>query len=122
MNNYRMRRGLKFTGVLLAGGLIAGLIVMLLWNALLPSILGVTTISLIQALGLLILSRILFGGFPGRRGSHGGHSRHRHWREKMKEKWHNMSEEEREAFKERYPWKKFASWKEEGEEQAAKAD
>ena len=82
-----MRRGLKFVGVMLAGGLIAGLIVMLLWNALLTAILCVTTISLIQALGLLILSRILFGGFPGRRGSHGGHSRHQHWPENMNEKW-----------------------------------
>ena len=46
---------------------IGGLIVRLLWNALLPVIFGVPAISFWQALGLLALSRILFGGF-GMRG------------------------------------------------------
>ncbi len=37
--------------------------VMLLWNALIPSIIGWNTITYLQALGILVLSRLLFGGF-----------------------------------------------------------
>ncbi len=36
-----------------------GLLVMSLWNALLPAILGVKAIGFWQALGILVLSRIL---------------------------------------------------------------
>ena len=38
-------------------------IVMLLWNWLMPAIFGLTTINLWQALGLFALTRILFGSF-----------------------------------------------------------
>jgi hypothetical protein len=37
-------------------------VVMLLWNALLPDIFGLTTINFWQAAGLLLFCRILFGG------------------------------------------------------------
>lgn len=51
-------------------------ITMLLWNALVPVIFGLGSITYIQALGLLILSKILFSGF-----SHIGHRRRAdHWR------------------------------------------
>ena len=45
--------------------LLAGVAVMLLWNALIPTIFDVARITLIQALGLLILARILFCGRGG---------------------------------------------------------
>ena len=46
-----------------------GAIVMLLWNWLMPVIFGLPALSLWQALGLLVLMRILFGSFGfGRRG------------------------------------------------------
>ena len=48
-----------------------GAIVQLLWNWLLPEILSARPISFWQALGLLALCRILFGGF-GSRGRHRG--------------------------------------------------
>lgn len=66
-------------------------LVMLLWNALLPDIFGVKSIGFLQALGLLILSKILFGGFGGR-GMFGRHGR------ALRERWMMMSPEEREAF------------------------
>jgi len=85
-----------------------GAIVMYLWNWLIPAIFtSLGTITLCQAIGLLILCRILFGGFRkgwGRRCGcgHGG------WRGQRgmygKEKWMNMSEEEKEKFKDE--WKK----------------
>jgi NhaP-type Na+/H+ and K+/H+ antiporter len=42
---------------------IGSLVVMWLWNALLPVIFGVKMINFWQAAGLLILAKILFGGF-----------------------------------------------------------
>jgi len=42
---------------------LGGEIVKLLWNALVPSIFGWRTIGFREALGLLVLCRILFGGF-----------------------------------------------------------
>jgi hypothetical protein len=74
-------------------------IVMLLWNAILPDLIRVNPICYWQAMGLLILSKILFGGF---RGFHRGHrpwrhmARHEHWRYH----WMAMSEEERAKFME----------------------
>jgi len=72
-----------------------GFIVMSLWNAILPAVIGVKSVSFWQALGILVLSKILFGGFG--RGGRWGHKR-REWREKMKEKWSAMTPEEREQF------------------------
>jgi hypothetical protein len=44
---------------------IVGLLTVGLWNLLVPPILGLPTISFWQALGLLLLSRLLFGGLGG---------------------------------------------------------
>ncbi|HEX3680984.1 MAG TPA: hypothetical protein VHU83_00480 [Bryobacteraceae bacterium] len=57
--------GLRFVlfGIVWAG--VMGLVVTGLWNALLPGIVGVRAISFWQALGLLILSRVLFGRLGG---------------------------------------------------------
>ncbi|MBC8051685.1 MAG: hypothetical protein H7Y13_01330 [Sphingobacteriaceae bacterium] len=65
-------------------------IVMALWNNLLPDIINVSTITFWQAMGIFILSKILFGF--GR----GGHKDGPHW---MKHKCGNMTPEERERFK-----------------------
>jgi hypothetical protein len=82
-----------------------GLAVMLLWNALFPGIFGLPALHYGQAAGLLLLSWILFGGLGGfGRGRfipHGGHSRDErlfHHGNPLREKWMNMTEEERKAF------------------------
>ena len=72
---------------------IIGEIVMHLWNWLLPPLFGWHTIGFWQALGLLVLSRILFGGFGG----HGGGPGRR--RRRMQERWEQMTPEEREQFR-----------------------
>jgi hypothetical protein len=72
-----------------------GCAVMLLWNALLPGIAGLPEIGFWQAVGLLVLLRILFGGVGGM-GWHGGH------KNAFKEKWLNMNDEERKAFVMKY--------------------
>lgn len=72
-----------------------GAVVMLLWNAILPDVLHVTTITYWQALGILVLSKILFGGFVGGGGKKcGGPSRG------FREKFRNMTDEEKARFKE----------------------
>src|SRR6266498_5467444 len=62
---------------------IGGGVVMLLWNWLAPMLFGLRLITFWQALGLLALCRILFGGFGlGGGGSHRSRSRRR-----MRERW-----------------------------------
>jgi hypothetical protein len=70
-----------------------GYVVMALWNAVLPAATGLHAITFVQAVGLLVLSRILFGGLRGW-GRRGGH-----WRARMQARWQQMSPEERERFR-----------------------
>ena len=77
--------------VILISTVVSG-VVMLLWNALMPALFHLPVITWPQALGLLVLCKILFGGFKG------GGPRH-HWKNKMKQHWMNMSSEEKEKFK-----------------------
>ena len=81
--------------MVLAFVLLGGLAVMLLWNAILPAVLGVSVLNIWQAIGILALSRLLFGGFGGGpwRGRRGGPP---HW----KNQWVNMTDEEKEKLKE----------------------
>lgn len=86
-----VRRDFRFMMPVLfiAGGLLMGGVVMFLWNAILVPVLHVGALTFWQGLGLLALSRILFGGFRG--GPWGGGHRGGPW----KDKWRSMSEEER---------------------------
>jgi len=91
----------RFTGILmmLAAAAVFGAAVMLLWNALLPQIFALPQIGYLQAVGLLVLTRLLFGGLGGwhggRKGRGEGHLFHGN---KLREKWMNMSEDERKEF------------------------
>jgi hypothetical protein len=77
--------------LVVAGIAVLGGVVMALWNAVVPFVLpGTRLVDYPHALGLLILSRILFGGFRGRGGWHQG----RHWR-----RWEGMTPQERAQFK-----------------------
>jgi hypothetical protein len=93
----RSNRFVRFLKVALFVVLIAsllGFVVQGLWNWLTPALFGWHVITFWQALGILILSKILFAGFRG--GPHG----HRHWRYRMIERWGAMTPEEREKFRE----------------------
>jgi hypothetical protein len=72
-------------GVTVAGLIAAvfGYFVMLLWNGVLPQVTAARSISYWQAVGLLLLARILVGGLKGHGGCHGHGYRHgkRSWRE-----------------------------------------
>ena len=69
---------------------IGGEVVMHLWNWLLPPLFGWRMLTFWQALGLLVLCRVLFG----RLGGHGPGPR-RHWHGRCKK----MTPEEREKFR-----------------------
>jgi hypothetical protein len=76
--------------VLVAAALFA-FVVQHLWNWLIPAIVGWHAINFWQALGILVLCKILFGGFRGRGGG-------MYWRHRMGERWEKMTPEEREKF------------------------
>lgn len=87
---------------------IVGYINMYLWNAVLVPVLHVSAVTFWQALGILMLSKILFGGFRGRGRNCGG--RGREWKLDMKEKWEQMTAEQREQMKNN--WRnKCGSWR-----------
>ncbi len=71
-----------------------GEVVRQLWNWLLPALFGWRQISFWQALGMLALCRILFGGLGG----HGGYQSK--FQRRMAERWDAMTPEERARFKE----------------------
>jgi hypothetical protein len=74
---------------------IGGGIVMLLWNWRAPALFGLRQVTFWQALGLLALCRILFGGF----GLGGGGSHRSGPRRRMDERWEQMTPEERERLR-----------------------
>lgn len=73
---------------------IGGAVVMLLWNWLAPALFRLQQVTFWQALGLLTLCRILFGGFGGSGG------RGKYQRRRTIERWEGMTPEEREKFRE----------------------
>lgn len=95
-----MRRRFIFLAPLLLTGFLGfialgGFVVQQLWNWLLPALFGWPALTFWQALGLLALCRILFGGV-GVRGPR-GQRMHRG----MKHRWQRMTPEERERFRQR---------------------
>ena len=70
---------------------VMGAIIVMLWNALMPEIFDLPKITFWQAVGLFILSRILFGNFGG-------------WGSRMRRArfvrgWNGLTPEERERFR-----------------------
>jgi hypothetical protein len=70
-----------------------GFVVMWLWNWLMPALFGLHAIGFWQALGLVILSKILFSGSRGLPGST------RDWRMRFIRRWDQMTPEERDQFR-----------------------
>jgi hypothetical protein len=97
---------LKVIAIVLIAGSLFTLLLMSIWNAVIPDIFhGAPIITFWQALGLLVLSRILFGGRWGKPGwarhHHGdGPPWKGHWRQHLHNKWTNMTPEERDKWRE----------------------
>jgi hypothetical protein len=105
MKSNKILMVLKFTGIFLLLALGLGFLTMSLWNWLVPVLFHGPVITFWQAIGLFILSKLLFGGFKGKGGRWGGNSpRHQYWRKRMEERMATMTEEEKEKFRNRCNW------------------
>jgi hypothetical protein len=93
MNGHRVVRGVQIACFAIVCLIVFTFAVRTLWNWLMPALFGLHVITIWQAVGILILSKILFGGFRG--GSRGG------WRSRRRiiERWEKMTPEQREKFR-----------------------
>lgn len=96
----KRRKKLLWALVLIAILALGALLVMLLWNALLPAIFGIATLNYWQAAGILILSKILFGRFHPHPHGHHKHKSNQMGPEfaRMHHKMRDMNREERIEF------------------------
>lgn len=94
-----IKRCIGFVILAIAFMALLSYVVMRLWNGVLVDITSVKPVTYQQAFGILILSKILFGGFKK---GWGGHKNHMEWKEKMKAKLEGMNPEEREKFKQEW--------------------
>jgi hypothetical protein len=74
---------------------LAGVVVMSLWNWLIPALFAGPTLHFWQAIGLLALTRLLVGRV-------GRGPRHWGWRGRMRQDWQRMTPEEREKLRETF--------------------
>ena len=94
-------RAVRFLIIALVCVLVLALVgwaAMALWNWLLPGLFGFKTITYWQAVGLMFLSRLLFGGFRGGPRA-GGWKRNRGMGRRFARSWERMTPEERERFR-----------------------
>lgn len=110
-------KGAAFLVLALALVALLSLVVMSLWNALIPSLFHGPVLRFWQAAGLFVLSRILFGGLRPR-GGHGWQGGRR-WKQNMwRRHWESMTPEERERLRARFN-KHRCGWGDRGEPPAA---
>ena len=93
MNSNRAAKVAKVLVIAAVAITAVGFVVMSLWNALMPELFGLHRLTFWQALGLLLLAKLLFGGFHRHSGGGG------RWRKHMRERWEQMTPEERERFR-----------------------
>lgn len=93
MKTFFRKRWYFFIPLIIIGIAAFGFLTMALWNYLMPAIFNLPAITFWQAIGLLVLSRILFGCGP----RPGGH-RHHPWGGNFRDKLAKMTPEEREQF------------------------
>jgi len=116
MKNNKFKR---ISGIFMFAAFFAGItvIAMLLWNALIPGIFGITTINFLQTAGLLILARLFLGGmghgprrFIKKRG--GSHKFGPWGNNELRDKLRNMSHNERREYIREHMNRHFNNWDE----------
>lgn len=101
--NGKIKWGILFVPIFIGGIFLFTWGLMALWNAILPAVLGVKAINFWQAMGIFVLSKILFGfnsGWGGKRSR---------WRER-REKYNNMPPEEWEKIKNEWKSRCGGKW------------
>ena len=94
MKRFSVFKAVKICVLVVLALMVFGFVTEHLWNWLMPAIFGLKAITFLQALGLVVLSKILLGGVH----KHAGGGR-RGWKNGMQERWATMSPEEREKFR-----------------------
>lgn len=92
---------ISFILLALAMPAVASVIVMLIWNCIVPELFGLACITFWQALGLFVLAHLLFGSLGMGLMLLAGvchHVFHRYEHRKVRERWANMSDEQRREF------------------------
>lgn len=106
-------------------------ITMLLWNWLVPALFGGPVITYLEAAGLMILGRLLVGGFKGKSHCgchHGGgrgwghHGKHGYWKRRWEDKMANMTPEQKEKFRMGMNKCGWGKWDEQCENESIKPD
>lgn len=78
-------------------------VVMLLWNWLMPMLFDLSCITFWEAAGILLLSKILFGGFGGSKHKcHCQQNRTGGWKDKFKHKWGHLSDEDKQKWEAKF--------------------
>lgn len=113
MKRWWILKAAKMASLFVLFGAAMSYVMMTLWNWVMPAVFGLTIITYWQAVGILLLSKLLFGFGGWRHKSHYAQHWKQHggamWKEKMEEKLKSMSPEEREKLREE--WKKRCGWK-----------
>lgn len=124
MKRWWILKGIKIAIMVLIFITAMSYVVMMLWNWLMPAVFSLGMITFWQALGILVLAKVLFGF--GRSGwGHHGHHHWKHgeasmWKAKMKEKLEGMTPEERDKL--RAEWRRRCGWRYSEEEEEKKSD
>ncbi|MDQ3073017.1 MAG: hypothetical protein M3Q97_07135 [Bacteroidota bacterium] len=108
MNRWKALKIVKMTIFFTLAALLMGGLVMLLWNGLVPELFGGPRLNFGQALGLLILSKILLKGFGWGGWGGGCHHKGHPWKSRFESKMAAMTPEERAKFKEK--WGSHCNW------------
>ena len=101
-------RGLRFAFFAALFIAALGFGTMYLWNWLMPDLFKLPEISLLQAYGLLLLGRLLFGFKPG--GNKREWARHYKMKQHMAQRMGNLSAEEKEKFRQQMRDRCSAAW------------
>lgn len=86
--------GFIIASVLIIASLLTG-VIMLLWNWLMPELFGLAEITFWQALGVLLLSKLLFGGWMHKKRCNGCHSQ-------STTNWKQMNPDDKQSMKEKF--------------------
>jgi hypothetical protein len=81
------------------------ILVMFLWNNALAPVLHVSEVTFWQALGILVLSKILFSSFSG-----GRSRRYPTWKDRISQKWDTMTPDEKERWKDHWWQMRYKPW------------
>ena len=114
-------RGLRFCFFAALFITAAGFVTQALWNWLMPSLFRLPVITLGQTFGLLLLSRMLFGGLRGGGRAGGWARKRREWQQRMAGRLEHLTPEAREKFRQQMRSRCGMGWGHQADSSTAQA-